>query len=91
MKNSSIKTSNQKSSSLASERLDFIGNNLSGTTIGDSYVVKSYGYYPLFVYKSGIWYENKDKYSSSTSKQKTQVRPTHKTVELTTDEMKRLY
>ena len=40
-----------------------------------SYVVSSYNWYPIFVYKDGQWFENKDKYSVSTSKQTSQLRP----------------
>ena len=31
--------------------------------------MKSYGWYPVYIYKDGKWYENFDRYSSSTSKQ----------------------
>ena len=42
------------------------------------YVIKSYGYYPVFIYsyQTGNWYETEDRYSVSTAKQMTQVRPT---------------
>ena len=42
------------------------------------YVVKSYGYYPVFIYsyQTKNWYETEDRYSVSTAKQMTQVRPT---------------
>lgn len=90
-KGGNIKTSNQNSSGLVKDRTEFKASNLSGENIGDSYVVKSYSHYPIFVYKDGKWYENKDKYSVSTSKQTTQSRPTSDTIKLSTVEMKELY
>ena len=40
------------------------------------YTVYSYGYhFPMYVFKDLTWYENSDKYSVSTSKQQTQMRP----------------
>lgn len=39
------------------------------------YVVRSYGWYPLFVYANDKWYENADRYSVSTSKQRSQCHP----------------
>jgi hypothetical protein len=37
--------------------------------------VKSYGWYPVYIYKEGKWYENFDRYSNSTSKQMLRSRP----------------
>lgn len=56
------------------------------------YTVYSYGYhFPMFINKNGQWYENKDKYSVSTSRQQTQSRPQNVPfVYLSTDEMKAL-
>jgi len=85
------KTSNSKSSEYSSQQIDFKGNNLDGRTLQDgSYVVLSYGYYPLYLHKKGKWYENSEKYSVSTSKQKTQSRPTSNTTEKTTKELLKL-
>lgn len=40
------------------------------------YAVFSYGHhFPLYVYRNGTWYGNKDKYSPTTSKQAGQARP----------------
>jgi hypothetical protein len=39
------------------------------------YVVFSYDWYPIFVYKDGQWYENQNRYSVSTAKQMSQLRP----------------
>ena len=37
--------------------------------------MKSYGWYPVYIYKEGKWYENFDRYSNSTSKQMLRSRP----------------
>jgi len=66
------KTSNRESTNFVTSRTEFKANNLSGEYINNIYVVKSYGYYPIFIYKDGQWYENKDRYSKSTAKQMTQ-------------------
>lgn len=40
------------------------------------YAVYSYGYhFPMFAYIAGVWYENFDKYSRTTSKHQAQARP----------------
>lgn len=55
----------------------FIGNNLFAE-LGDNgaYVVYSYGHhFPLYAKISGKWYGNKDKYSVTTSKHKSQASP----------------
>jgi hypothetical protein len=40
------------------------------------YVIYSYGaHWPLFVYADGVWYENEDRYSPTTSKHRGQVHP----------------
>ncbi len=73
-----MKTTNKNSSDRVSRKLKFVASNLSGDWQGNKYVVNSYGWYPLFVFdeETGTWYENKDKYSVSTSKQKSQCSPT---------------
>ncbi len=37
----------------------------------------SYGWYPIFVYKKGIWYQIVDSYSSSTGRQISNSNPNH--------------
>lgn len=54
--------------------MPFKGSNLKGEWMNDKfgvplYVVTSYGWYPVFINKKGIWYEVTGRYSSSTSKQ----------------------
>ena len=56
----------------------FKGSNLFSETLGDYYVVYSYGYhYPMLVHnkKTDQWYRNKDRYSVTTSKQLGQCTP----------------
>ena len=58
------------------------------------YVVYSYGrHFPMFIAETDEdnttrWYENVDKYSRSTSKQKSQAHPHYEMVPLSTEEMK---
>ena len=74
----------------------FIGSNLYSEIIGDRYVVYSYGsHFPLFIYShlTSRWYANSNRYSVSTSKQRSQTVPfnTDKPlVHLDTDQMQLL-
>lgn len=86
-----VRSSNKDSRALVQSRTPFNANNLSGELYGDTYVVKSYGYYPVFVYKNGTWYENSNKYSKSTAKQMGQARPTSDTNLVSTEELKAMY
>lgn len=55
---------------VAAKRL-FKGSHLFSEKAGDAYVVYSYGYhYPLLVCYGGQWYENADKSSRSTERQR---------------------
>ena len=70
------KVSNIRSRSYVQDRLPFKANNLFAVTKGNKYIVYSYGvHFPLFLFSNGIWYENQDKYSVTTSKHKTQSPP----------------
>jgi len=71
----SIRTANNSARELVQSRVPFKGNNTDGKYVDGSFVVSSYDWYPLFVYKDGQWFENEDKYSVSTSKQTSQLRP----------------
>lgn len=86
-----MKTTNIKSREYVKTKTPFQAHNLSGDRTNGLYIVKSYAWYPLFVYDfdADIWLENKEKYSVSTSKQKTQCRPLEKTQELTLDEIEK--
>lgn len=60
-------------------QLPFEGSNLRGywrtTMDGKIYIVESYGWYPVYIFKDGKWYETSDRYSSSTGKQMNASRP----------------
>lgn len=76
----SVRTTNSDSRNFVNSRRGFNGSNLSGEWIKDwsnkrVYVVKSYGYYPIYIYKDGRWFGNKDGYSNSTKKQMSRCRP----------------
>jgi len=75
----------------------FRGSNLYGIySLMDAdhevYTVFSYGdHYPMFIYTEGLWFENEDSYSRTTSKQKNQARPMGaNTILLSTRWMQRL-
>ena len=67
------RTPNYNAKAYTKAQLPFEGSNLRGywrTTInGKIYVVESYGWYPVYIFKDGKWYEASDRYSSSTGKQ----------------------
>ena len=70
------KISNIKASEYTSQQIEFKGSNTFGEWKNDCYTVYSYGYhFPMYVFKGGKWYENSNKYSQTTSKQQTQLRP----------------
>jgi hypothetical protein len=74
------KTANYQAGDYTKAQLPFHGSNLEGRWTKDKngvkyYVVKSYGWYPVYIYKEGKWYENFDRYSSSTGKQMNNARP----------------
>jgi hypothetical protein len=57
----------------------------------ERYVVYSYGkHFPLFVHQDGIWYENQDRYSVSTSKHRSQSHPHTNTMPMTTSALQRI-
>lgn len=87
-----MKTTNAKSREFSQYKEEFEANNLKGVNEGCLYVVYSYKWYPLFVfsYVTHKWYENKDKYSVSTSKQTGQCRPRAETVLMSHEELKDL-
>jgi hypothetical protein len=92
---------NKEASKLVPRKVEFEGLNIFAemqNSVGDTmrYVVYSYGYhFPMYIAEwqvgerdNATWYENADKYSPSTSKQQTQLRPTSDTIKLCTDDMK---
>jgi len=70
-----LRTSNTRGRQLVLNKIPFKGSNTHGEYVNGSYVVFSYNWYPIFVFKDGQWFENEDRYSRSTSKQMGQLRP----------------
>jgi hypothetical protein len=72
-----VKISNKDGGLYTSNFSEFKGNNtFAEYSESGVYTVYSYGYhFPMYVFKDLTWYENSDKYSASTSKQQTQMRP----------------
>lgn len=87
-----VRISNKQAGGYVAHRAIFQGSNLFSERRGNAYVVYSYGYhFPLFVHVGGVWYENMDKYSASTSRQQSQARPRGCSTERrSTEELKRL-
>ena len=53
------------------------------------YVVYSYGdHYPMFIHEHGVWYENTDHYSRTTSRHNSQCHPHVDTMPMGTERMK---
>ena len=70
-----VRTANIRARDLVINRIPFKGNNTHAEYKNGVYVVFSYDWYPVFVYKDGQWFENEDGYSMSTKKQMSQMRP----------------
>jgi|TARA_R110000824_G_scaffold400391_1_gene607833 hypothetical protein len=72
-----MKISNKDGGLYTTNFHEFKGNNtFAEYNESGVYTVYSYGYhFPMYVFKDLTWYENSDKYSVSTSKQQTQMRP----------------
>jgi hypothetical protein len=67
-------TTNAQASRFVKSKLPFKGSNTEGKWRRDNlnvpyYVVISYNWYPIYIYKVDKWYTVSDTYSSSTSKQ----------------------
>jgi hypothetical protein len=68
------RTTNRNASDFTKDKIPFKGSNLEGKWISTrdnqwAYVVTSYGWYPIYVFKYGKWFEVGGRYSSSTGKQ----------------------
>jgi hypothetical protein len=66
--------SNTNAGDYTKHKIPFKGSNLEGEWKRDAngkeiYVVTSYGWYPVYMFRDGIWYEVSQRYSSSTGKQ----------------------
>ena len=70
-----VRIANSRAKEIVTARVPFAGSNTHGEYRNGSYVVFSYDWYPIFVYKDGQWFENEDGYSMSTKKQMSQLRP----------------
>ena len=65
-------------------------DNKRGRSKQTIYAVYSYGYhFPMFVYDAdtNVWVENSDKYSKTTSKQRTQLHPMCDTIKRPMDDV----
>jgi hypothetical protein len=72
--------SNTKVSGFAKARAPFKGSNLQGKWFKDGkgveyYAIISYGWYPIYIFKEGVWYKVTDSYSSSTGRQISNANP----------------
>lgn len=97
-----LKTPNNTAYEYSASKIPFKGSNLEGVWDVNSnnqwyYVVKSYGWYPIFLFINDQWYRVMDSYSSSTAKQMSGANPTHwnsglkaNVVGVTRDEMSNL-
>ena len=85
-----MRTTNAKSRQFVQEKQPFQASNLSAINHPSVYVVYSYGWYPLFAFSfiTKKWYENKERYSVSTSKQRSQCHPHAETVLMSHEELK---
>lgn len=68
-------TSNSTGRDLVTAKIPFKGSNTHSEYKNGTYVVYSYDWYPIFVNKDGQWFENENKYSISTAKQMSHLRP----------------
>jgi hypothetical protein len=67
----------------------FQGSNFVGCRVGEMYVAYSYGsHFPVCIYTDGVWLENSDKYSRSTSRHQSYARQAYDNATLmTTNEL----
>lgn len=87
-----MKVANSKARSFVQLLKPFTGNNTFAEVRNGVYVVFSYGdHFPLFVYLNGVWFENEDKFSRSTSKQQGQLHPLCDTQKLSTKALQSIY
>ena len=67
------KTTNTNVGPFAQSKIPFKGSNLEGfwekdLNGVDQYIITSYGWYPIYIFKKGQWYKINDTYSSSTGR-----------------------
>lgn len=76
---------NKDAAAHVAHRALFKGTNLYSANIGYVYVVYSYTQaYPLFLYAQNQWYENSDKSTSTTERQREMARPKGVSIKLKT-------
>ena len=68
------RTTNSNARQYSKEKIPFKGSNLEGywkmTRDNEwAYIITSYGWYPIYVFKYDRWFQIRDTYSSSTAKQ----------------------
>lgn len=86
-----MKVSNSNARSMVQSKLPFKGNNTFGEQRGEVYCVFSYGHHwPLFAYVDGTWYENRERYGTTTSKHRSQLHPLAETEQVSLSEIRRL-
>jgi len=73
-----LKVTNVSAGKYAYAKIPFEGNNVRGYWEKDrngveQYVITSYGWYPILVFKNGKWYSVSERYSRATSKQYSNV------------------
>lgn len=89
------RTSNIRMSEFAQNKIPFKGNNVEGFWEKDpqgepQYIITSYNWYPIYIFKEGKWYVVSESYSSSTAKQMGQTRIYKNTRYLSPKEMTEL-
>ena len=87
-----MRVSNNKALEYVEKLEEFDGSNTMGRWVGDEnlYVVYSYGsHFPMYIYdkEQGKWLGNKDKYSRSTTRHQSQLRPSSIGLWVDTEEM----
>jgi hypothetical protein len=71
-------SSNKEADTYTTNREPFKGSNTWGEWVKELYVVFSYGrHFPIYVWDEqlGMWFGNQDKYSRSTTRHQSQLRP----------------
>jgi hypothetical protein len=82
--------SNSKCRSLVQACVPFKGSNLFSDRLDNGiYVVWSFGFhFPLFAKVGDQWYENTDRFSNTTGKQRGQAHPHTETIKVSCAELK---
>jgi hypothetical protein len=89
------RTSNVRMGEFAQNKIPFKGNNVEGFWEKDlygepQYVITSYNWYPIYIFKEGKWYMVSESYSPSTGKQMGQTRIYKNNTYMTAKEMAEL-